>query len=251
MKLVTLNLWGGRVSQTYKEFFETYSDINIWCFQEVLRETENTSMFKPVYIEGFEAHRNLFEQLKQYLGSFLGEFCQIRQDIFGLAVFFTKDIEIIEKGEMLVAKNDDESIPGGDMNHRKIQWFEIRIHNKKILLVNAHLTHRPEGKRDGEKRLKQSKVIVDFLNMFDCPKILVGDFNLLPDTKSIKMIEDAGMRNLIKEYEVSSTRTELYKKELRLADYIFVSSEIKVNNFKVLPDVVSDHSPLYLDFEIV
>lgn len=124
------------------------------------------------------------------------------------------------------------------------------MNGKKVLIVNVHLTHRPEGKSDSEKRFKQSKIIIDFLGMFDCPKILVGDFNLLPDTESIAMIERAGMRNLIKEYNVTSTRTELYKKPLQFADYIFVSPEINVREFKVLPDVVSDHAPLYLDFEI-
>jgi endonuclease/exonuclease/phosphatase family metal-dependent hydrolase len=93
-------------------------------------------------------------------------------------------------------------------------------------------------------------MIVNFMNLFDCPKILMGDFNLLPDTESIKIIEAAGLRNLIKEFGITETRTELYKKKLRFADYAFVSPEIKVKDFKVLPDVVSDHSPQYLDFEI-
>ena len=58
------------------------------------------------------------------------------------------------------------------------------------------------------------------------------------------------MRNLIRENNITSTRTELYEKELRMADYIFVSPEVTVKDFKVLPDVVSDHSPLYMEFEI-
>ncbi|HEU0081016.1 MAG TPA: hypothetical protein VFQ72_03260 [Candidatus Paceibacterota bacterium] len=33
--------------------------------------------------------------------------------------------------------------------------------------------------------------------------------------------------------------------------YVFVSPGIKVKEFKVLPDVVSDHAPLFLDFEVV
>ena len=65
------------------------------------------------------------------------------------------------------------------------------------------------------------------------------------------MIEATGMRNLIKEYNITSTRTSFYKKPVRFADFVFVSKDIKVNDFKVLPDEVSDHAPLFLDFEVM
>lgn len=71
----------------------------------------------------------------------------------------------------------------------------------------------------------------------------------MPETKSLKMLEDLGMRNLIRESGVTSTRSSHYKKPLRFADYTLVSPDIKVNDFKVLPDEVSDHLAMYLDFE--
>ena len=56
------------------------------------------------------------------------------------------------------------------------------------------------------------------------------------------------MRNLVKEYEITSTRTSFYKKsEDKHADYIFVSNGIEVKDFRVLPEEVSDHSALYLE----
>ena len=79
--------------------------------------------------------------------------------------------------------------------------------------------------------------------------ILAGDFNLNPDTQSIKMIEEFSLKNLIKEFSITDTRTSFYKKENRFADYIFVSPDICVKNFKVLPDEVSDHAPLYLEID--
>ncbi len=63
------------------------------------------------------------------------------------------------------------------------------------------------------------------------------------------MIEDLPTRNLIKEYSVQSTRSSYYKKELRFADYMFVSPEVNITDFKVLPDEVSDHLAMYLDFK--
>ena len=78
---------------------------------------------------------------------------------------------------------------------------------------------------------------------------MCGDFNLLPSTESIKMFEDFDLINLIKENNIISTRTSFYKKEEKFADYVFVSKGIKVNEFKVLIDEISDHSPLLIDFE--
>ena len=253
MKLITLNLWGGRMGDKLPDFFRSHSDVDIWCFQEVFKKVENMVERRfRVKVEGVEVDHDLYGKIQQQLGGYEGRFCECRQEAYGIAAFVRKDIEIMERGEMLVARGDweDTEYQSHLDHHRKIQWLELKVGDKKMLLVNAHLSHRPEGKRDSEKRLKQSKIIVDFLAMFDVPKVLVGDFNLMPDTESIRMIESAGMRNLVKEYGVVSTRTELYKKELRFADYIFVSPEIKVNDFKVLPDVVSDHNPLLIDFVI-
>jgi endonuclease/exonuclease/phosphatase family metal-dependent hydrolase len=247
MKLVTLNLWGGIVSKEYKKFFEKYPDIDIWCFQEVYKD-----VYGPHQLEDEPNNFRLYDELQKYLPSHKHEFSHFLKDAFGIASFVNKDIKIAENGEIMIARGnyEDLSNPERDMN-RKAQWLELEVKSKKVLIVNTHFTHRPVGKRDSEKRLRQSKIIVDFLSMFDCPKILVGDFNLLPDTESINIIERSGMKNLIKEYGVTSTRTELYTKEWKFADYIFVSPEIKINDFKVLPDVVSDHSPVYLDFDIV
>jgi endonuclease/exonuclease/phosphatase family metal-dependent hydrolase len=250
MKLVTLNLWGGRMKETFNEFFENYKDVGIWCFQEVYKEFYTAP--EEDQIDRSEVDFSLFDNLKKYLDLHLGDFCQVLKGVYGIATFIHKDIRIIEKGEILIAKGDYEDV--SDLHnrdhHRKLLWMEIEIKGKKLLIANAHFTHRPEGKGDHDKRLNQSKIIVDFLKMFDCPKILAGDFNLLPDTQSIKMIEYSGMRNLVKEYGITSTRTDVYKKPLKFADYVFVSSDIEVKDFKVLPDVVSDHYPLMLDFDL-
>ncbi len=247
MKLVTLNIWGGRVKEFNKEFFDKYVDVDVWCFQEMYHKGK-TEVNTPGYVPDVNVH----ETVEGYLNNHHQDFCPVLRNYYGLSMFVHKDIRIIEKGEMLVAKGnwEDTSDLHNRDHHRKVQWFEMMIHNKKVLIINAHLTHRPEGKKDSEKRVRQSKIIIELLNMFDCPKILCGDFNLLPDTESIKMIEQAGLRNLVKEYNVTSTRTELYKKPLQFADYIFISPEIAVNDFKVLPDIVSDHAPLYLDFDL-
>ena len=81
------------------------------------------------------------------------------------------------------------------------------------------------------------------------PAELRKKYNLLPGTESVHMLEESGMRNLIREYGVTSTRSSFYTKPEKFADYAFVSSGVSVTDFKVLPDAVSDH--LALEAEIV
>lgn len=256
MKLITLNIWGGRVGDKLPDFFRKYGDTDILCFQEVFRNFTNRSQDEEIMkTDKYQLNPDLFEGLKEHLPDHKGEFCPTFRGTYGLAAFFKQGIEILDQGETFIARGDWETNPDIDTkdHHRKLQWLELRIDGKSMLIANVHCTHRPKGKGDIEKRLKQSKMIIDFLQMFDCPKILVGDFNLQPDTESIEMIGRSGMKNLVKEYKVPTTRTELYKRwdgGPKFADYIFVSPEIKVNDFKVLPDVVSDHAPLYLDFNL-
>ena len=89
---------------------------------------------------------------------------------------------------------------------------------------------------------------MDFVKNINCKLILAGDFNLSLNTKSVAML-DEHFDNLIKKYNVQSTRTSLYKKNERFADYIFVSHDVNVNNFVVLNENISDHTALVVDID--
>lgn len=78
-------------------------------------------------------------------------------------------------------------------------------------------------------------------------KIVVGDFNLDPDTKSLGILE-RNLRNLIKEYDVPTTRSTLYTRKSKFADYVLVSPGVKIIDFHVSNVAVSDHLPMILEF---
>lgn len=119
-----------------------------------------------------------------------------------------------------------------------------------MTIINFHGLWNGKGKTDNEDRILQSRNIVDFIGGLKGEVVLCGDFNLLPDTESIKIFEDAGLRNLIKEYGITSTRTSHYTKPGKYADYVFVSRGVRVKDFKVLPEEVSDHSALLLEMDV-
>jgi endonuclease/exonuclease/phosphatase family metal-dependent hydrolase len=130
-----------------------------------------------------------------------------------------------------------------------LQWLKCEINNKTFALMNVHGLWNGLGKTDSDDRLIQSEKIRHLVDTISTPKILCGDFNLRPDTQSFSILKH-GMKDLIGQYGITSTRTQLYEKEEKYADYILTSPEIDVIDFKVWDDVVSDHNPLSLEFTL-
>ena len=162
------------------------------------------------------------------------------------------NLTVIEDGEIFVYKHKGY-IPEGDIggHARNIQYVTLNLNGSSITIINFHgLWTKGINKTDTEDRIEQSNRIAEFIKNLSHDFILCGDFNLLPETESMAILEKAGPRNLIKEYGITSTRTHFYGKPEKYADYIFVSKGINIKDFKVLPEEVSDHSALYLEFVV-
>jgi endonuclease/exonuclease/phosphatase family metal-dependent hydrolase len=253
MKIVTLNTWGGRAGKDLLlSFFEEHkNDIDVFCLQEIWSAPHT-------HLDGHDAggvpidHKNIMthgmqdksETLSEHVGYFRPHF----GDNYGLMMFVRKGLEVIAEGEIFVYK-EKGYVPDGDLgNHaRNIQHITLLINNNPVTIINFHGLWNGNGKTDTEDRLNQSKNIIKFIDSLNSECVFCGDFNLLPHNKSIKLFEEYGLTNLIKENEVQSTRTSFYTKPEKYADYIFVSKGISVKDFKVMPDEVSDHLPLYLE----
>ncbi len=253
MKIVTLNTWGGRAGKEgLLNFFRTYKGtVDIFCLQEMWSGSyEHLGSYTAggvqmdtvsVMTEGvqdistlLDAHQSFFHP--HHLGN------------YGLLILCNKALDVREYGEVFVHKHKDYK-PKGDvgLHARNIQFAKFEHKGTPYTVMNFHGLWNGKGKTDSEDRILQSQKIVEFVQAQKGEVIFCGDFNLLPDTQSIKMLEDAGLRNLVTEYGVTSTRTSLYKKSEKFADYIFVSKGVEILDFKVLPEEVSDHAALYLE----
>lgn len=134
--------------------------------------------------------------------------------------------------------------------------MSIKKGNSNLHIANVHGKTHPGHKLDTPTRIKQSKAIIDFLENKKGLKIVGGDFNLLPNTRSVKLFEQNGYSDLIKKFGIKDTRGkinhEIHKNKTiqYFADYCFVSPDVKVKSFTV-PDIeISDHLPLILEFEV-
>ena len=242
MKLITLNIWGGHVRQPLLDFIKLHQDIDIFCLQEVYQKAARTICT----LDGFEVDLDIFSEIGALLPKHQAFFRPFLNNSYGIAMFVRNSIPVLEEGEVQI--HDNPSYPGMGPTHlRNLQWIRVQTNNQDYTVMNVHGLWNGQGKTDTPERMEQSKRIKDFVDTCAGPKILCGDFNLRPDTESLKIL-DVGMTNLIKTHNITSTRTSFYGKEEKFADYVFVSPEINIKHFEVMKDEVSDHSPLFLDF---
>lgn len=258
MKLISLNTWGGKLYQPLIEFVKKAAGTtDVFCFQEVY-----FSEVPRPEIPWIRA--NLALELKNALSDFLmverlaveGSYARdemANKDVrIGEAIFIKKSLSVIESGGFHTYTEDRESAKEKiEMATGNFQFVKIKDAHKTYFIGNIHGLWLPGSKSDTPKRIEQSDRLQAAIREFHGKKVLCGDFNLEPGTRSITML-NSDMRDLIKEYNVKTTRNRYYgdmeKYADHIADYMFVSPDVHVTDFRVLTDEVSDHSPLLLKF---
>lgn len=243
MKIVSLNIWLGKLKDELLHYISREAaSTDIFCFQEM------TSAL------GLGHENDLFASVARALPQFQG-FFEAAQDMgdgieMGLAMFIKRTDPIDREGDYFVYRtrnameNNDARTIG-----RNVQYIQFPKNGGEFAVINFHGLWSGTDRLDNEERLSQSQKLKQFLNAIPGTKIICGDFNLTVDTKSLSII-DEGMRNLIRENNIVSTRPEQYfPYPDKYADYILVDPGVHVKNFQVLQDIVSDHLPLVLEFE--
>lgn len=241
MKIVSLNTWAGVVFEPLLEFFDTYRDVEVFCLQEIYSKAEGKEEPHP----DLAMRLDLFERIEERLqDTHIGYFRPAHADYYGQAIFVKKGLHVEEEGDILIYENSEPKKRGG--HTRNLQYIRVAVNGKPTVIANLHGLWNGMGKTDTPDRILQSENIRRFIRGRSEQVIVLGDFNLDPGTESIA-IAGEGMRNLIQEFHITSTRTSFYDKENKFADYALVSPEVEVLDFKVLPDEVSDHAALYLE----
>lgn len=236
--------------------YESSQDTDIYCFQEVFKTTTNKT-------ESIGFRLNLYEELGKALpnhqgyfvscvenyiaGSFQPDFVDFNLS-WGLAIFINKKLKVLSNGDFFVYGGKNTFNPKDTNTFPKsLQHLTFLKDNKSFVVCNLHGIWLREGKQDSPSRLTQSNQINDFFGKLVGGKILCGDFNLDITTESITILEK-NLRNLIKEYKITTTRNKYFPGTDKFADYTFVSDDIKVKNFQVPNVEISDHLPMILEF---
>lgn len=263
MELLSLNMENGRHHDPLVKFLERQAkSVDIFCFQEVTSSSSPGTFGEgysydllrsiiqalPGFVGRFDAYTEKldFEGQKIELDLKLGQAFFIRQGVVGAT-----NIEAL----FILGEHSQMMVDEGLENYPTLmQLADLKAGEMVFRTGNYHGIPRPGTKRDTAARIEQSRKIIDLVGNRSVPTIVAGDFNLLPDTRSVAMFEEAGFRNLVREFKVATTRSTLNRfygtpQQQNFADYIFTRG-VEVEAFEVLPDEVSDHLALKLKFHM-
>ncbi len=258
MKIMTLNLWGGKILEPLKTFLKSHADdVDVFCFQEVYHgNLQAKNRWSPQSNYG-GMHMNIYSTVSEILQDHVGFHSAAvviesdgEQIPYGISIFVKKNLEQLGNGtyeifDRYADLDVEEHMKKIGIWNRLLQYVTINHNGSPLTVFNMHGLHTGKGKDDTRDRLTQSEQVKKFMGNHAGAKILCGDFNLDINTQSLSMLEE-GMRNLIKESGTTSTRSHHYPHPTRFADYMLVSPDVNIVSFQVLEDVVSDHLPLLL-----
>lgn len=260
MKLLSLNIWGGRVYEPFINFLKKHAgEVDIFCIQEAYLSPLKDYVSHGVHVTIFDDMVNILKGYQPFFGPVQDRFDDEGAVDFevtsGQATFIKEAVTIDSFEHIFVYRERNSAVPD-DPNSIPAAMLCTRIQSgkKKYTVCNIHGFSYPGTKLDTKERIEQSEKILHFLKGEKGREIILcGDFNLMPSTKSMEMLEDK-LENLIKKFNVLNTRSSLSyyantPDAQKFADYTLVSPNIKAKDFKILQDQVSDHLAMYLDFE--
>ncbi len=233
MRIIFLNTWHSTLRDELSAYVQNnLSSTDVFCFQE--SREEDRAAYAKLLANDFTLVS--IERRNELTGS-----------NYGNAFYVRKTIPIRSTGTLFEDEPDAQDIG-------LAVYAALDVGGTEVTVCNVHGVPRPGDKLDTPVRVRQTQTILD---TFAGQKAVIigGDFNLLPDTKSVQLFAEHDYKNLISDFAIKTTRNhitfEKYPNNIQLyADYVFASPSVKVKNFVVPAVVVSDHQPLELEVEI-
>lgn len=264
MKLISLNIDLFKANNKLLTEFLKDQKADFVCLQEAARSLEKSVDKKYASLEAINL---AIPDLKYFFfgpSSVMGNFKQknfhgkkvFRFKFGGLIEFgnYTKSRYKIIKGQNVFVENcftystDHSNWPEED--YRAVLITDHKVKEKKLRVLNYHGIWT-RNKLGNERSFNANKIINNLALQSKGEVIICGDFNLFPDTTSMKIFEK-NFISLVDKFDIKKTRpssNELSASKRNVVDYIWVSSGIKIKNFEVIDTDISDHLPLLLDFD--
>lgn len=228
VKIIFLNAWGGKMEKKMRGFFEVQaSDTDLFCLQEA---DEHMRGLVREYLQDFNETAYMDEHRSSV-------------ETFDMSTYVRKTLPV---------RNSEVSF------HEERKGIgictELEYRGNPLHIINYGGVSRPGDKLDTPERIKQSEKLLAYYDTKRGPKILGGDFNVLPETRSVQMFVEHGYRELVQDFAIPTTRNRLawdrFPVKQLFSDYVFVSRDVEVKDFRV-PDIeISDHLPLILQFDV-
>jgi endonuclease/exonuclease/phosphatase family metal-dependent hydrolase len=168
-------------------------------------------------------------------------------------IFVRKSFPVIAQIQDFVYKSYSPNGYGEHPRPRNAHAIRVFDYENNRTICVAHMLglRDPRGKMDTPERTEQARKFVSIAtrNAQDGDLLIVcGDFNVEPESETLKILSAAGLTDLVTTRTNQGTRSSYYKKPSRYADYMLVNAYVNVLDFNVVFDPeVSDHCPLVLE----
>lgn len=265
MKIVCLNGWGGKLHSELLSYLSVEQP-DIRCLQEVVH-TPATDKDWLEYRDG--AHvlpqcANFFSDIAQALPEHVATFCPAAQGVlwdgdfaiasqWGLATYVRDTFPIIAQAQGFVHKTYSPDGYGDHPRSRSAHAVRLYDHSadRTVSITHMHGLRDLNGKQDTPERAAQAERLLELSNRVSEAldiRIICGDFNVEPDSQTLKFLRVSGFEELVTANKFEGTRTSHYTKPGRFADYMLIDRPELVKQFNVVyVPKVSDHCPLVLE----
>lgn len=240
MKILQLNIWDGRVKGSLARFLEQ-NDFDVICLQEA------------TWGECDDKLRN-FSLIVDEIKEITGLEYESRSSNWRMKIF--SDHEVMEQGNVILSREEiiNEKIELVHGQYDKIKsaidfcehayTLQIVKLSSGIYVANHHGYWKPDP-IGNETTVAAMHKVAEHLKTIDGPLVMCGDLNIID--KSPAMRELDFLRDLTSENKIDNTLSGLKFDGKVACDHILVNSGVKVKEFRVLDDLVSDHKALMVD----
>lgn len=264
MQIMCLNGWGGKLYDQLAAFLRDARP-DILCLQEVVHSPETRADWLT-YRDGdhvLPQRANLFRDICNALPDHVAIFCPAAQGVlwqgdqaipsqWGLATFVHRAFPIIVQIQGFVHKTYSAHSYGDHPRSRNAHGVRVYDYalDRAVAVTHMHGLRDLRGKMDTPERAAQARRLIDLAAQITQPgdlSVICGDFNVGPDSDTIRLLQAQGLTELVTTGGFSGTRSSHYPKPGKFADYMCVSDPAAVLDFQVIrcPEL-SDHCPLVL-----
>jgi len=176
------------------------------------------------------------------------------------ALYFNiEKYNVVQQGTFWLSETPSEVSIGWDAAFPRVCTYGLFVNKEtgvSFLVFNTHLDHI--GNIAREKSLEFILRKIDEINLQNLPVILMGDFNLEPQSKAISILKQQmnDSQEISREAPFGPEGTfngfNYFESQNRRIDYIFVSKNSSVKKYAVLNNskdfkYASDHFPVFVE----